>query len=58
MFIVTLNTQVQFGVMEGRETSSPKDSILFGYTKELLGVCGKKKGERGRERNISKLTCG
>lgn len=55
MFIVTLNTQVQFEVMKRREISSPKDSILFGYTKELLGVCGKKERRGGQREKSLKL---
>lgn len=51
MFIITLNTQVQFGVREGRQTRSPRDSIWFGYPKDL-GVWGKKKGEESGEREI------
>jgi len=38
MFIITLNTQVQTGVSEGRETRSPKDSLSIGYSKYILGV--------------------
>lgn len=53
MFIITLNTQVQFWMRERRETRSPKDSILFGYTEDLSGAWGKKKGEGGGVRDVS-----
>lgn len=55
MFIMTLNTQVQFGVREGTDTRSPNDTISFGYTRGLLGVQGKKKGRKAGKEMYLKL---